>query len=81
MIKYILDNQLYFKDYVVNYTNAAHILGEKFTFQDGLFAGFDAKAIKYDKSAWAFELDADGNALTDPTLQNPRCVFNILKQH
>jgi len=28
MIKYILDNNKYFKDYVVNYTNAGFIVGE-----------------------------------------------------
>jgi len=81
LIKYIIDNNLYFKDYVINYTNAAHIVGEKYKFEDGLFSGFDATTKKYDKSTWAFELDADGNAKTDPTLQNPRCVFNIMKAH
>jgi formate dehydrogenase major subunit len=81
LIKYILENNLYFKDYVVNYTNAAHIVGEKFKFENGLFAGFDTAARKYDKSAWAFEVDAEGLVKTDPTLQNPRCVINLLKAH
>jgi formate dehydrogenase major subunit len=81
MIKHIIDNNLYFKDYVVNYTNAAHIVGEKYGFQDGFFAGYDKASNKYDKSAWAFEMDENGLVKTDPTLQHPRCVFNLLKKH
>ena len=42
MIKYILDKDKYFKDYVVNYTNAGYIVGEKYDFKDGLFSGFNA---------------------------------------
>jgi formate dehydrogenase major subunit len=32
MIKYILDKNLYFKEYVVEYTNASYILAEKYDF-------------------------------------------------
>ena len=81
MVKYILDNNLYFKEYVAEYTNAAFIVGEKYSFKDGLFAGFDAAKKKYDKSAWAFEKGEDGIPKRDPSLKNPRCVFQLLKQH
>ena len=81
MIKYILDNNLYFKDYVVNYTNASFIVGKDFDFKDGLFSGFDEGKRKYDKSSWAFELDENGVPKRDNSLQNPRCVFQILKKH
>jgi len=43
MVKYILENGLYFKDYVVDYTNAAFIVGEKFAFKDGMFSGYNAE--------------------------------------
>lgn len=43
MINYILENDLYFKDYVVNYTNAAYIVDDGFDFKDGLFSGYDAE--------------------------------------
>ena len=42
MIKYILDHDLYFKDYVLSYTNAAFLVNPKFSFNDGLFSGYDA---------------------------------------
>lgn len=81
MIKYIIDNNLYFKDYVLNYTNAATIVGPKFSFKDGLFSGFDPKTRQYDKSSWAYELDENGVPKRDMTLKNPRCVWNLLKDH
>ena len=49
MIKYILDNNLMFKDYVVNYTNAALVVNKDFASKDGVFSGLDAAAGKYDK--------------------------------
>ena len=81
MIKYILDNDLIFKEYVVNYTNASFIIGDKYTFNDGLFSGYDPKTRSYDKSTWAFAMDADGNPKKDPSLKDPRCVYQMLKKH
>ena len=81
MIKYILENQLYHQEYVVNYTNAAFVVGKDFGFKDGLFTGYDEKGRKYDNSKWAFELDDKGVPKKDPTLKNPRCVLNLLKKH
>ena len=48
---------------------------------EGLFTGYDQRTRKYDKSSWAFELDEDGFAVKDPTLEHPRCVFQLLKKH
>jgi len=81
MIKYILDNKKFFNDYVINYTNAPYIVGEKFDFKDGLFSGFNAEKRSYDKSSWAYELDEKGVPKKDLTLQNPRCVFQLLTKH
>ncbi len=81
MIKYILDKKLYFKEYVVNYTNASFIVGDKFGFKDGLFSGYNEETRSYDQSNWAFEMDKDGNPKKDPSLKNPRCVINLLKKH
>ncbi len=81
MIKYIIENDKYFKDYVVNYTNATYILGEKFAFKDGLFSGFNAENRAYDNSQWAFVVEENGLPKKDPTLQDPRCVFQMLKKH
>jgi len=81
MIKYIIDNEKYFKEYITEYTNASFIVGNKFDFKDGLFTGFDPKLSTYDKSYWAFERDANGVPKKDKSLKNPRCVFQLLKKH
>jgi formate dehydrogenase major subunit len=81
MIKYILDNDKYFKEYVAQYTNASFIVSDSYSFHDGLFSGYDPATHKYDKSKWAFVKDADGIPKKDTTLQNPRCVFQLLKVH
>jgi formate dehydrogenase major subunit len=81
MIKYILDNDLIFKDYVVDYTNASFIVGDKYTFEDGIFAGYDAATKSYDKSKWAFAMDENGVPKKDPTLKDPKCVYQMLKKH
>jgi len=81
MIKYILENKLYFKEYVVNYTNASFIVNDAFGFSDGLFTGYDEKKRSYDKSKWGFAVDEKGVPKRDPSLKNPRCVLNLLKKH
>ncbi|ABK16966.1 formate dehydrogenase, alpha subunit [Syntrophobacter fumaroxidans MPOB] len=81
MIKHILENKKFFNDYVINYTNASYIVGEKFDFKDGLFSGYNAEKRSYDKSSWAYELDEKGVPKKDLTLQNPRCVFQLLAKH
>src|SRR5512143_2617475 len=48
MIKYILDNNLYNKEYVVGYTDAAVLVGADYDFKDGLFSGYDPASRSYD---------------------------------
>ncbi len=81
IINYILQNDLYWKDYVVNYTNASFIINDGFDFHDGLFSGYDPSSRSYDSKTWAYKTDENGNVLKDPTLQHPRCVFQLLKKH
>lgn len=81
MIKYILDNNLYDEFYVKNYTNAPFIVNPRYNFDDGLFSGYDPNKRAYDKSTWAFEKDEKGIPKRDMTLQDPRCVFQLLKKH
>lgn len=81
MIKYIIDNNLYHKDYVVNYTNAAFLINDGFDFKDGLFSGYDESKKAYDPTTWDYQRDAEGKPIKDPTLTNPRCVFQLLKKH
>lgn len=85
IIHHILENNGYFHDYVVNYTNAATLVREDFKDTedlDGLFSGYEADSETYtDQSTWDYERDKDGRPLSDPTLQNPRCVFQIMRRH
>ena len=53
-----------------------------FTYQDGLFTGYDEEKRDYDRSRpGTIEIGEDGFAMVDDTLQNPRCVWNLLKEH
>lgn len=81
LIKYILDNELYHKEYVVEYTNAPFLINPEFSFEDGLFSGYDPTTRKYDKSSWSYQVDEQGIPKEDPTLQDPHCVFQLLKKH
>ncbi|OIQ89717.1 formate dehydrogenase-O major subunit precursor [mine drainage metagenome] len=81
VIRYLLEKDQILHEYVLAYTNAAFIVRADFGFEDGLFTGYDEKGHKYDKSSWAYELDDKGFAKVDETLQHPRCVLKLLKQH
>src|SRR5699024_10196826 len=51
LIKYVLSNDRWFKDYVLAYTNAATIVREDFQDTedlDGLFSGYDPETGVYD---------------------------------
>jgi formate dehydrogenase major subunit len=81
VIRYLLEKNAIQKEYVVNYTNAAFIVNEKYGFEDGLFAGYDEQRRAYDKASWQYEMGEDGFAKVDPTLEHPRCVYQLLKKH
>jgi formate dehydrogenase major subunit len=82
LIRYTIENKRYHEEYVKIHTNAPYLIGEKFEFNDGLFSGFDTGKTEYDKTAWAYEPDPKTKAYgVDPTLQNPRSVFQLLKKH
>jgi formate dehydrogenase major subunit len=81
MIRWCIENDKVQWDYVKNYTNASLLVNEDFGWADGLFVGYDAEKRGYDMSSWEYQIGDDGFALTDPTLQHPRCVWNLLKTH
>lgn len=89
IIRYVLKKELWFKEYVLAYTNASTLINPKFNFDDvtGLFNGWDEKTNSYsiDPDSWdyQYEMNADGSRgqpKTDPTLQDPHCVFQLLKK-
>ena len=84
LIKYAIDHELYFKDYVVHYTNASFLIDPEFktaTDLDGLFAGWDRSKRAYDRASWKYQLDAEGNPKRDLTLKDPHSVFQLLRRH
>ena len=108
LIRHVIETESYFREYVVNYTNAATIINEDFKDTEdleGLFSGFDPETGDYDRSTWMYEggevaasagvrehstqafTDRTGAGMmtgavkSDETLQDPRCVFQILKKH
>ena len=81
VIRYLIEKDKIQHEYVRAYSNAGLIVKEGFGFQDGLFTGYDEQTHSYDKSTWDYEKDDQGFAKVDDTLQNPRCVINLLRKH
>src|SRR5438874_6754262 len=85
LIRHLLETNSYFHDYVVAYTNAATLVREDYKDTedlDGLFSGYDLEKGAYtDQSSWEYQYDDHGRPLTDPTLQHPQCVFQIMRRH
>jgi formate dehydrogenase major subunit len=120
LIRHVIENERFFRDYVVNYTNASFIVSKDFKDTedlDGLFGGWDPEKGQYDASSWQYEGEEVAPAAgqreqwsephpdrgfvppaghgqgmeggsrqgtrvgrTDPTLKDPRCVFQILRR-
>lgn len=84
MIKYILENDLCHREYIQLHTNATFLVDPRFQMPgdlDGLFSGYDADKRSYDKSSWSFQRDENGVPKTDPEMQDPSCVYQLLKKH
>src|SRR5262245_24991291 len=82
LIRYAINTGRYHADYVKIHTNAPYIIGDKYGFNDGLFTGWDANTKQYAKDSWAYAADPKTQAYgVDQTLENPRCVFQLLKAH
>lgn len=95
LVNYIIQNDAWFKEYVLAYTNASTIVSEDFKDTEdleGVFSGLDAATRRYDNASWAYDGTRGPAAQptvdlrltpprSDPTLQHPRCVFQVLKRH
>ena len=58
LIRYVIENDRWFKEYVLHYTNAATILREDYRDSEdgaGLFSGWDPKKKEYDPKTWLYE--------------------------
>jgi formate dehydrogenase major subunit len=84
LVRHVLENNLWFRDYVVHYTNASVLLRDDFQDTedlDGLFSGWDPERRAYDPSSWRYAGDDPSRPQRDPTLEHPRCVFSVLRRH
>jgi formate dehydrogenase-N alpha subunit len=81
VVNYLLSNDKIHKEYVRHYTNASYIVKENFAFNEGLFSGYNEANRSYDRSSWEYEIGADGFAVRDLTLENPRSVYQLMKKH
>ena len=89
IIRYVIDDieqnpDSYNLTYITEYTNALYLVNPDFQGPadlDGLFTGYDPDTRTYDKSKWTFQSDAGGVPLRAATLEDPDCVFQVLKRH
>lgn len=57
LIRYILENDLWFREWTMAYTNIAHIIADDFLSpeeNDGVFSGFDAQTGSYETDSWQY---------------------------
>ena len=57
LINYVIENNKYFREYVIHYTNAPTILRDDFRDTEdlgGLFSGWDAEKKRYDPETWLY---------------------------
>ena len=81
VINYLLSNDKIHHAYVMAYTDLTFLVDDTFNFDNGLFSGFNPETRSYDRSSWRFQTGTDGYVKADPTMQNPRSVYQLLKKH
>jgi len=79
LINYVLENELYHKEYVEYATNAGFVVADNYEFSDGIFNAFDEDTGLYNTDAWTYETDGSGHAKID--IEHPRSVLNLLREH
>jgi formate dehydrogenase major subunit len=78
LVNYIINSQRwnsepFFKDYVLNYTNAPTLISPDYRGPedlDGMFSGFDAQAKRYDTKTWAYQTEQAAQQGTPSTQPN-----------
>lgn len=85
IISHLIENELFFRDYVVHYTNASCILRDDYRDPedtgDGHFSGWNPEKRAYEGESWLYKGDDLSRPQRDLTLQDPQCVFQKLKRH
>ena len=81
VINYLLTNNKIHLDYVKLNTDASFLVKDEYGFDNGFFTGYNEGSRSYNKASWGYQMGPDGFVKTDDTLQDPRCVFQLMKKH
>jgi len=85
LIRHLIENELFFREYVVYYTNASCILSDEYRDPedngDGYFSGWNEEKRAYEGDSWLYKGGDLSRPQRDLTLQDPQCVFQKLKRH
>jgi len=85
LVRHLIEHNLFFRDYVVHYTNASCILCDEYRDpednQDGYFSGWNAEKRAYEGDSWLYKGGDLSRPQRDLTLQDPQCVFQKVKRH
>lgn len=84
LIRFALEHDRVFREYVAAYTNAPYLLREDFRGPEdleGLFSGWQPGTDAYETSTWQFDRTEDGTLRRDDTLTHSRSVFQQLRRH
>jgi len=85
LINHLIEYELFFRDYVVHYTNASCILSDEYRDPedngDGYFSGWNAEKRAYEGDSWLYKGGDLSRPQRDLTLQDPQSVFQKLKRH
>jgi len=79
LIRHAIEQGLVHKDYLVAHTNAGFLVDPAFKFDAGRFGPIQDG--KYTREHWGFQRDEGGRVKIDPSLEDPNCVFQVLKRH
>jgi len=85
IIHHVIENELFFREYVVHYTNASCILRDDYRDPednaDGFFSGWNEETRNYSMQTWQYKGEGLSFPERDLTLQDRQCVFQKLKRH
>ncbi|MEZ5317504.1 MAG: molybdopterin-dependent oxidoreductase, partial [Vicinamibacterales bacterium] len=72
LVRFALEHDRVFREYVAAYTNAAMLLREDARLPDdldGVFSGWDEATRTYDTASWQYDRDETGRPRRDPSLE------------
>ncbi len=85
LINHLIEYELFFREYVVHYTNASCILSDEYRDPedngDGYFSGWNPEKRAYEGNSWLYKGGDLSRPQRDLTLQDLQCVFQKLKRH